>query len=97
MQLGDVPQANRIAAVLGAGVDFGLLLPYSRRQELEADRRGLALMTRSGFQGQEALALWRRMEAMDGQAGPTFLATHPSPSQRIKALEEQLQMEAPNR
>ncbi len=90
LQLGDVPQADRIAAALGAGVEFGLLRAYSRRQELEADRRGLGLMTRSGFAGQEAVALWRRMDAMDGQGGPTFLATHPAPSQRIAALEKLL-------
>jgi predicted Zn-dependent protease len=91
LQLGDVQQADRIAAVLGAGIDFGLLRPYSRQQELEADRRGLALMTKSGFQGQEAVALWRRMDAMDGGGGPTFLATHPAPAQRIEALQELLQ------
>ena len=88
LEIGDVSHARQIAAVLGAGVDVGLLLPYSRRQELEADRIGLRLMQRAGFDGREAAELWRRMDAMVPDRGPTFLATHPAPQQRIEALEK---------
>ena len=88
LEIGDVSHARQIAAVLGAGVDVGLLLPYSRRQELEADRIGLRLMQQAGFDGREAAELWRRMDAMVPDRGPTFLATHPAPQQRIEALEK---------
>ncbi len=88
LEIGDVAHARQIAAVLGAGVDVGLLLPYSRRQELEADRIGLRLMQQAGFDGREAAELWRRMDAMVPDRGPTFLATHPAPQQRIEALEK---------
>jgi predicted Zn-dependent protease len=88
LELGDVAHARQIAAALGAGVDVGLLLPYSRRQELEADRIGLRLMQQAGFDGREAAELWRRMDAMVQDRGPTFLATHPAPKQRIEALEK---------
>lgn len=85
--LGDVPYADQIAAVLGVGTKFGILLPYSRRQELQADQLGLFAMTRAGFNPEQAPELWRRMDAMVPQQGPTFLATHPAPPTRIQALE----------
>ncbi|HET6522230.1 MAG TPA: M48 family metallopeptidase, partial [Geminicoccaceae bacterium] len=59
LQLGDVAYANEIAALLGLGAEFGLLLPYSRRQELEADRLGLFTMARAGFDPPAAIELWR--------------------------------------
>jgi predicted Zn-dependent protease len=95
LEIGDVAHAREIAAVLGAGVDFGLLLPYSRRQELEADRIGVRLMAQAGFDGREAAELWRRMDAMVPAKGPTFLATHPAPQQRIAALEKLAEAKAP--
>jgi predicted Zn-dependent protease len=85
--LSNVRYANEIAAALGAGTEFGLLLPYSRNQELQADQLGLFAMTRAGFDPAQAPALWRRMDALVPQRGPTFLATHPAPTTRIQALE----------
>lgn len=79
--------ANEIAAALGVGAEFGLLLPYSRRQELQADRLGLFAMASAGFDPAQAPALWRRMDALVPERGPTFLATHPAPATRIKELE----------
>ncbi|MBN8873462.1 MAG: M48 family metallopeptidase [Rhodospirillales bacterium] len=84
--LADVPFAREITAVLGAGTEFGLLLPFSRRQELQADRYGLFAMTRAGFNPEQAPKLWQRMDAMVPARGPTFLATHPAPAARIEAL-----------
>ncbi|MBN8927572.1 MAG: hypothetical protein BGO51_04280 [Rhodospirillales bacterium 69-11] len=84
--IADVPFAREIAAVLGAGTDFGLLLPFSRKQELQADRYGLFAMTRAGFDPEQAPKLWQRMDAMVPARGPTFLATHPAPAARIEAL-----------
>ncbi len=85
--ISNVRYANEIAAVLGAGTEFGLLLPYSRNQELQADQFGLFAMARAGFAPDQAPALWRRMDAMVPQRGPTFLATHPAPATRIQELE----------
>ena len=88
LQLGDVQYANEIAALLGLGAEFGLLLPYSRRQELEADRLGLFTMARAGYDPPAAVELWRRMDQLaGGQRGPTFLSTHPAPGERIEARE----------
>lgn len=78
-----------IATVLGAGVQYGLILPYSRNQELEADRLGLNSMARAGYDPRGAIALWRKMGAQGGQP-PAFLSTHPAPQQRIEQLQAML-------
>lgn len=90
LRAGGVEYAAEIAAALGVGVEYGLVLPYSRRQELEADRLGLMTMTSAGFDPAEAVVLWRRMEAAAGSGPPEFLATHPAPSSRIEAIEAML-------
>lgn len=90
MALGGIDYAREIAAALGVGVEYGLVLPYSRRQELEADRLGLETMAIAGFEPAEAVELWRRMEVAAGPRLPEFLATHPAPASRIQAIEEML-------
>ncbi len=90
LQIGDVEYAADIAAALGLGLEYGLVRPYSRRQELEADRLGLVAMAAAGFDPAEAAALWRRMEAAGGPRVPDFLATHPAPAARIEAIEAML-------
>lgn len=74
------------AGLLGAGVQYGLLLPYSRNQELEADRLGLSYSAMAGFDPRGAITLWQKMAGRGG-APPAFLSTHPAPDQRIKELE----------
>lgn len=74
------------AGLLGAGVQYGLLLPYSRNQELEADRLGLGYMARAGYDPHGAIALWQKM-GRKGDRPPAFLSTHPHPDQRVKQLE----------
>lgn len=74
------------AALLGAGAQYGLTMPYSRNQELEADRLGLFIMARAGYDPREAVALWRSM-AQRGDQPPAFLSTHPVPTQRIDQLQ----------
>lgn len=75
-------------AAVGAGLQYGVLLPYSRTHELEADRIGLMLSARAGYDPRVAPDLWRRMAAVGGGARPpAFLSTHPSEAQRIKQLE----------
>lgn len=87
LDLGDVAFSAEIAALLGLGVEFGLALPYSRRQELEADRLGLFTMAQARFDPREAANLWRRMEQAAGGGVPAFLTTHPAPADRIQAIE----------
>lgn len=82
-----VQYANEIASVVGLGTEFGLLRPFSRSQELEADKVGVILMAKAGFRPAEAIELWRRM-AQAGTRQPDFLSTHPAPEQRIRALEQ---------
>jgi predicted Zn-dependent protease len=62
----------------GLGAQVGLVLPFSRTQEAEADRIGMILMARAGYDPQAALALWQRMERQSQGSPPEFLSTHPS-------------------
>lgn len=68
------------------GAQYGLLSPYSRNQELEADRLGLNIMARAGFDPRAAVTLWEEMAQSEGQP-PAFLSTHPDPGQRIELLQ----------
>jgi len=90
LNLGDVQFAAEIAAALGLGAEYGLVLPYSRRQELEADAHGLELMAAAGYDPEAAVDLWRRMEAAGAGRLPGFLSTHPAPQDRIEAIEAML-------
>jgi predicted Zn-dependent protease len=70
---------------------FGVLLPFSRKQELEADRLGVDYMARAGYQPREAVVLWRNMRALDGgKSGGEMSSTHPSDAVRIQELERYL-------
>jgi predicted Zn-dependent protease len=86
LQISEVEFAREIAALLGVGVEFGLVRPYGRAQELEADRLGLFTMTKAGYDPREAATLWRRMEQRGGGV-PAILSTHPAPQDRIEAIE----------
>ena len=89
--LQDNENAPVIMAALGIGSQLGVLLPYSRTHESEADRIGLELMARAGFDPSQALALWRNMAAAKGgQSVPEFLSTHPADQTRIERLAELL-------
>ena len=76
-------------AVYGVGTQVGILLPYSRLQESEADHLGLIFMAMAGYDPHQAVDFWQRMAKMkEGQAPPEFLSTHPSDEARIKKIEE---------
>lgn len=73
----------------GAGAHVGVLLPYSRTHELEADHLGLLFMAMAGYDPREAVAFWERMAAYKkGGAPPEFLSTHPSDRSRILKIQE---------
>jgi predicted Zn-dependent protease len=73
-------------AALGVGVELGAILPYSRAHESEADRIGLILMAKAGYDPRAAPAFWERMLAAETDRPPEFLSTHPDPSRRIEQL-----------
>jgi metalloendopeptidase OMA1, mitochondrial len=75
-------------AVLGAGAQVGILLPFSREHESEADYIGLLLAAQAGYDPQEAVHVWERMEAGGGKQPSEFISTHPSHGTRIKQLQE---------
>lgn len=78
--------AETIAGALGAGALYGVILPYSRMQELEADRLGLQLMNSAGYDPTGALSFWRRM-ASDGVGALEWMSTHPADGRRLAELE----------
>ncbi len=74
-----------ILGALGAGATVGVMLPFSRDHESEADHIGLMLAAHAGYDPRAAVPLWERMGA-SGQAPPEWLSTHPSSETRIKRL-----------
>lgn len=71
----------------GLGAQFGVLLPFSRLHEYEADRLGLIFMTMAGYNPYEAIEFWERMSALNqGQHPPEFASTHPSDQKRIAEI-----------
>jgi predicted Zn-dependent protease len=74
-------------AALGLGVQYGVLLPYGRTQESEADIVGLEIMAKAGFDPYQSINLWKNMaRASGGNQPPELLSTHPSHSSRISDL-----------
>lgn len=90
LDAGQIAYANQIASLLGAGVQYGLVLPYSRGQELEADNVGLTYMARAGYDPSAAVGFWQRMAQTGGASPPAFLSTHPSNQQRIDGIRQRL-------
>ena len=79
---------RQLLGMLGAGAQYGVLLPFNRQHELEADQIGLKYMARAGYDPREALAFWKRMmQSKSGQQPPELMSTHPADSTRINQLE----------
>jgi predicted Zn-dependent protease len=73
----------------GIGSQIGIMLPFSRNHETEADKIGIKLMAIAGYDPDEAAELWKRMKEYSGGAGPPqFLSTHPSTDERINNLQK---------
>lgn len=86
----ETPLKRTLFGLLGLGAQVGVLLPFSRNQESEADLLGLELMAKAGFDPRESVDLWRNMMRSGGDAPPEFLSTHPSGDTRIRALQENM-------
>jgi predicted Zn-dependent protease len=73
--------------LLGVGAQYGILMPYSRVHESEADKIGVDLMAKSGFDPRQSINLWQKMEqASQGRQPIEFMSTHPSHATRIQDL-----------
>jgi len=91
--LSSKPEQTRqlFMAAYGMGAQVGVLLPYSRLQEAEADELGLIFMAMAGYDPRSAIDFWQRMDAKQDQASPPeFLSTHPSHAARIENIRAHL-------
>lgn len=70
----------------GAVANYGVILPFSRAHESEADQMGLIFMAIAGYDPNEAVAFWQRMAAAGGAKPPVFMSTHPSDKRRINDI-----------
>ncbi len=85
-----VASRNQLMALLGLGAQVGVLLPFSRAQESEADVLGLDLMAEAGFDPRESVRLWQNMARQGNEQPPEFLSTHPAHGTRIDKLNRRI-------
>jgi len=86
----DINNKGLWVAGLGIGVQYGVIMPYSRSHESEADIIGQDLMARSGFSPEASVQLWKNMSKLSKDTPPEFMSTHPSNETRIKQLNKHL-------
>jgi len=87
LSIGNPATVQAVGSLLGAGAAVGVLLPWSRQQESEADHLGLILMAKAGYDPHAARDLWMRMGQQKGASQPEFLSTHPSDPTRVRQIE----------
>ena len=83
-------QKSQLLALLGLGAQVGVLMPYGRTQESEADILGLEYMAKAGFDPRQSITLWENMGKAGGKKPPELLSTHPSNKSRIDGLNSQM-------
>lgn len=76
--------------VYGLGAQYGVMLPFSRKHESEADYMGLVFMTMAGYNPEVAVTFWQKMSAGKSGSTPEFMSTHPSDATRIAAIKKYL-------
>jgi predicted Zn-dependent protease len=86
----DYDKQRAVMGALGAGTQFGVLMPFSRKHESEADEIGLLYMARAAYDPRESIRFWQRMENAGGTQPPEFLSSHPSHGTRIQQLEAEM-------
>lgn len=79
-----------VAVAYGMGTQYGALLPFSRKHELEADYIGIVLATVAGYDANAAINLWQKMQAASTTSTPEFASTHPSSDKRISELQKNI-------
>jgi len=79
-------EKQQLLGLLGVGAQVGILLPYGRSQESEADILGLEYMARAGFDPRQSIVLWQNMARASREQPPEFLSTHPSHNTRMEQL-----------
>ena len=82
--------SDEIVGALGIGAQYGVILPFSRQHELEADKYGLRYMNVARYDLNEAIRFWEKMSSMKSGQPPEFLSTHPSDDTRIAQLESEI-------
>lgn len=88
---GSDANADKYAQIFGTGATLGLLLPFSRKHEHQADFLGVDYMVRAGYDPEAAVRLWKRMASQSQSSGPGFLSTHPDPASRARDIEAYIQ------
>lgn len=78
---------NMSMTAFGLGANIGVMLPFSRSHELEADKLGLEYMSKAGYDPGEAVLFWQRFAALGDGGTPSFMSTHPASADRAKALQ----------
>jgi len=77
-------------SVYGLGANYGVMQPFSRKHESEADKMGLVLMTIAGYNPDAAVTFWQKMQATSSSTTPEFMSSHPSHETRIADIQKQL-------
>ena len=78
------------ASVYGLGAQYGVMLPFSRKHESEADYMGLVFMAMAGYNPAVAVNFWQKMSAGKSGSTPEFMSTHPSDATRINEIKQHL-------
>ena len=86
----DSQSGQQLMGLLGMGAEYGIIKPFSRKQESEADVLGLELMAQAGFDPRASINLWQNMSANSQGQPPVWMSTHPSDGQRIEGLQAQM-------
>jgi metalloendopeptidase OMA1, mitochondrial len=87
----DYKEKMAVMAAVGAGAKYGVILPFSRQHEMEADEIGLYYMARAGYDPRQAIAFWERMSERGGERqAPEFASTHPSHGTRVGRLQQHM-------
>ncbi|MGO3301176.1 MAG: M48 family metallopeptidase, partial [Pseudoalteromonas sp.] len=90
LDMGNIQYRGEIMQALGLGAQYGVVLPFSRSHESEADVIGLDLMAQAGFDPKESVTLWQNMSKAGSGQTPEFMSTHPAPGNRIKELQAKM-------
>ena len=88
--IGATTTGANYADLLAAAATLGVVLPFSRAQEAEADEIGMIYMARAGYDPRAAVDLWRNMASAGGETPPEFMSTHPANETRIERLQSML-------